>query len=55
MARLAVEFRHRFKQDVVIDMFCYRKYGHNEGDEPRSRTQPVMYALIDKKPTVRDV
>jgi 2-oxoglutarate dehydrogenase E1 component len=54
VARLAIEFRQRFKQDVVIDMYCYRKYGHNEGDEPRF-TQPVMYALIDKKPGVRDV
>ncbi len=49
VTRLAVEFRQRFKQDVVIDMYCYRKYGHNEGDEPRF-TQPLMYALIDKKP-----
>ncbi len=54
VTRLAVEFRQRFKQDVVIDMYCYRKYGHNEGDEPRF-TQPLMYALIDKKPTVREV
>jgi 2-oxoglutarate dehydrogenase E1 component len=54
VTRLAIEFRHRFKRDVVIDMYCYRKYGHNEGDEPRF-TQPVMYSLIDKKPTVRDV
>jgi 2-oxoglutarate dehydrogenase E1 component len=54
VTRLAIEFRQRFKQDVVIDMYCYRKYGHNEGDEPRY-TQPVMYALIDKKPTVRNV
>ncbi|HSY24170.1 MAG TPA: 2-oxoglutarate dehydrogenase E1 component [Polyangiaceae bacterium] len=54
VTRLAIEFRQRFKQDVVIDMFCYRKYGHNEGDEPRF-TQPQMYALIDKKPTVREV
>ena len=50
VAQLAVEFRQRFEQDVVIDMYCYRKYGHNEGDEPRF-TQPLMYALIDKKPT----
>ncbi len=54
VTRLAMEFRQRFKQDVVIDMYCYRKYGHNEGDEPRY-TQPVMYSLIDKKPTVREV
>jgi 2-oxoglutarate dehydrogenase E1 component len=54
VTRLAMEFRQRFKEDVVIDMYCYRKYGHNEGDEPRY-TQPLMYSLIDKKPTVRDV
>src|SRR5208282_541539 len=54
VTRLAMEFRQRYAKDVVIDMFCYRKYGHNEGDEPRF-TQPVMYALIDQKPTVRNV
>src|SRR5208282_1980153 len=54
VTRLAVEYRQRFKQDVVIDMYCYRKYGHNEGDEPRF-TQPMMYALIDRKPGVREV
>ncbi len=54
VTRLAAEFRQRFRQDVVIDMYCYRKYGHNEGDEPRF-TQPVMYSLIDHKPGVRDV
>jgi 2-oxoglutarate dehydrogenase E1 component len=53
-ASLAIEFRQRFGKDVVIDMLCYRKYGHNEGDEPRY-TQPVMYQLVDKKPTVREV
>jgi 2-oxoglutarate dehydrogenase E1 component len=53
VTRLAVEYRQRFKQDVVIDMYCYRKYGHNEGDEPRF-TQPLMYALVDRKPGVRD-
>ncbi|HVJ92351.1 MAG TPA: 2-oxoglutarate dehydrogenase E1 component [Labilithrix sp.] len=53
-ARLATEFRQRFGKDVVIDMLCYRRYGHNEGDEPRF-TQPLMYKLIDKKPTVREV
>jgi 2-oxoglutarate dehydrogenase E1 component len=51
---LAIDYRQRFQQDVVIDMYCYRKYGHNEGDEPRY-TQPGMYAVIDRKPTVRKV
>ncbi len=54
VTRLAMEFRQRFGKDVVIDMYCYRRYGHNESDEPRF-TQPVMYALIDQKPTVREV
>jgi 2-oxoglutarate dehydrogenase E1 component len=54
VARLAMEYRSRFARDVVIDMYCYRRHGHNEGDEPRF-TQPLMYALIDRKPTVRDV
>ncbi len=53
VAKLAIEYRQRFAQDVVIDMYCYRKYGHNEGDEPRF-TQPVMYSVIDKKPSVRE-
>jgi 2-oxoglutarate dehydrogenase E1 component len=54
VTRLAIDFRQRFAKDVVIDMYCYRRYGHNEGDEPRF-TQPLMYALIDQKPTVREV
>jgi 2-oxoglutarate dehydrogenase E1 component len=54
VARLAIEYRQKFAQDVVIDMYCYRKYGHNEGDEPRF-TQPLMYKLIDQKPTVREM
>ncbi|MFO0553957.1 MAG: 2-oxoglutarate dehydrogenase E1 component [Polyangiaceae bacterium] len=52
VAALAISYRQRFAQDVVIDMYCYRKYGHNEGDEPRY-TQPRMYQLIDNKPGVR--
>jgi 2-oxoglutarate dehydrogenase E1 component len=54
VAFLAIEYRQRFAKDVVIDMYCYRRYGHNEGDEPRY-TQPRMYAAIDKKPTVRQM
>ena len=52
VAHLAAEYRQEFRRDVVIDMLCYRKWGHNEGDEPRF-TQPKMYAAIDKKPSVR--
>ncbi len=48
---LALDFRQEFRRDVVLDMYCYRRRGHNEGDEPRF-TQPRMYALIDKRPTV---
>jgi 2-oxoglutarate dehydrogenase E1 component len=54
VAHLAIDFRDRFGKDVVVDMYCYRRYGHNEGDEPRY-TQPRMYAAIDRKPTVRQV
>lgn len=54
VALLAAEYRQRFQEDVVIDLYCYRKYGHNESDEPRF-TQPVMYQAIDKKDTVRQV
>jgi len=52
VAHLAVEYRQEFGRDVVIDMYCYRKWGHNETDEPRF-TQPVMYASIDRKASVR--
>lgn len=54
VARLAAEYRQRFGRDVVIDLYCYRKYGHNEGDEPRF-TQPRMYEAVDAKRSVREV
>ena len=54
VARIATEFRQEFKRDVVIDMFCYRRHGHNEGDEPMF-TQPIMYRAIAKHPTTRKV
>ncbi len=49
---LAMDFRLRFKRDVVVDMYCYRRHGHNEGDEP-AFTQPVMYGKIRKRQSVR--
>jgi multifunctional 2-oxoglutarate metabolism enzyme len=52
VARLAYEYRQEFNKDVVIDMICYRRRGHNEGDEP-SFTQPLMYKLIDAKRSTR--
>ncbi len=52
VARLAFEYRQTFKKDVVIDMVCYRRRGHNEGDDP-SMTQPLMYKLIESKRSVR--
>ncbi|MFW6370009.1 MAG: thiamine pyrophosphate-dependent enzyme, partial [Bacteroidota bacterium] len=52
--QLAMEFRQKFDTDVFIDILCYRKYGHNEGDEPRF-TQPVLYKAIAKHPNPRDI
>ncbi len=52
--KLAMEFRQKFHSDVFIDILCYRKYGHNEGDEPRF-TQPLLYKAISKHPNPRDI
>jgi 2-oxoglutarate dehydrogenase E1 component len=53
VVNLAMDFRERFHRDVVLDMYCYRRRGHNEGDEP-SFTQPLMYKQIEQQPTVRE-
>lgn len=54
VARLAVEYRQTFGKDVVIDLVCYRRRGHNEGDDP-SMTNPLMYQIIDGKRSVRRI
>src|SRR5579863_2886067 len=53
-AKVAIEFRQKFHKPVVIDMFCYRRFGHNEGDEP-AFTQPVMYKKIRSHPTTLEI
>ncbi|CAO3352090.1 2-oxoglutarate dehydrogenase E1 component [Azospirillum melinis] len=54
VSRIAIEFRQKFKRDVVIDMVCYRRHGHNEGDEP-GFTQPIMYKNIRSHATTREL
>lgn len=51
---LALDYRQKFHSDIFIDLLCYRRYGHNEGDEPRF-TQPMLYKAIEKHPNVRDI
>jgi 2-oxoglutarate dehydrogenase E1 component len=53
-ARIAIEYRQQFGKDVVIDMFCYRRFGHNEGDDP-TMTQPLMYKAIKDHPSTREL
>jgi len=53
-ARVATEYRQKFGKDVVLDIICYRRYGHNEGDDP-SFTQPIMYKAIGNKKTTREL
>ncbi len=52
--KMAIEFRQRFHRDVVVDMWCYRRFGHNEGDEP-GFTQPLMYKAIKDHPPVSEI
>jgi 2-oxoglutarate dehydrogenase E1 component len=52
--KMAIEFRQKFRRDIVIDMWCYRRFGHNEGDEP-SFTQPLMYDRIRQHPPVSEI
>ncbi|MCA9521559.1 MAG: 2-oxoglutarate dehydrogenase E1 component [Myxococcales bacterium] len=54
VVELALRYRQRYNSDVIVDMLCYRKHGHNESDEPRF-TQPVMYKAIQSRPSVREL
>src|ERR1700761_625529 len=53
-AKVATEYRQKFAKDGVIDMFCYRRFGHNEGNDP-TMTQPLMYAKIKNHPSTREL
>lgn len=53
-AKVATEYRQKFHKDVVVDMFCYRRFGHNEGDDP-TFTQPLMYSKIRAQPSTREL
>ncbi len=54
VSKLAIDYRQQFGRDIVIDMWCYRRFGHNEGDEP-SFTQPLMYARIGQHPPISEL